>query len=144
MLQTVQYSVLINGAKIVSGAVGKQSEDVINGQADIYPILANDTVHLKDTQSFSKSAVGSTIWDNIASKKAKYIVKGIYLFRDNTDLQATGVENDFELAFPSTTTAAPVIANLNNRNSSTGVAALPKLVQTVPLPNVNGRKTICL
>ncbi len=137
MLQTVQYSVLVNGIKIVSGAVGKQSEDVLSGQGDIYPILANDTVYLKDTQSFAESNVGSTIWDEIAAKKANYIVKGIYLFRDNTRLQAAGVEKNFELAFPPTT--ASVIANPNNQNNSSIITTLPKLVQTISLPNVNGR-----
>lgn len=137
ILQTVQYSILVNGIKIASGAIGRQSEDVISGQASVYPVLAGDTIHPKDIQSLNKSAVGSSVWDSITGGKVSYAVKGIYLFRDNTNLQAEGVVKDFELAYPPTTTAPAVTPN--NQNNSSAGSSLPKLVQTIPLSNVNGR-----
>src|SRR5919198_6588612 len=130
ILQTVQYNVLVNGTKIASGAIGKQSEDVISGQANVYPVLANDTMHVKDTQSFSKSAVGSSIWDVITNGKASYLVRGIYLFRDNTNLQAEGLVKDFELTYPPQTMAAIPPNNLNNASANTTL----KHAQTIALP----------
>jgi hypothetical protein len=83
----------------------------------------------------SKQSVDAQMMMGHTSGKANYVVKDIYLYRDNTNLQAEGIEKDFELAYPPTAVAAAPI----NQNNPSGGGTMLKRVQIIPLPNVNGR-----
>lgn len=135
ILETIQYGVYLDGSKIASGAIGTKSDDVIRGQGDLYQVLGNDSLLLKDNQSIRKSEIGDNNWNKIlGGNERDYSVRGIYAIRENNDLQASGTDRDFELSYHY---SLKNITLKNNLPSDSNVSL--KLIQTVPLPNVQGR-----
>ncbi len=130
ILDNIQYSVVIhnNNTKIVSGSIGRETDDVIQGQASVYPVIAGDTLKISDAQTLTRSAINNdTAWQDIINGRVNYIVQGIYIVRDNSYLQAEGIQNNFELTY------SPA-QNTDNQTSSSVT-----LLDSIPLTNVQGR-----
>lgn len=146
ILETIQYSVYLNGSKIASGAVGKESDDIIRGQGDLYQVLGSSNLSVKDVQMIKKSDIGENNWNKITAiiDKQKYTVKGVYSVRGNAAAQPSGTDRDFELTYPSSPAPLGDINNNNanienkNNNLSSSSASL-KLIKAISLPNVQGR-----
>jgi DNA-binding beta-propeller fold protein YncE len=102
----------------------------------LYQVLGNSSLSLKDTQIIRRSDIGENNWNKILTGNERdYTVKGTYSIRDNSDLQAAGIDRDFELSYhylPNNVTG-------NNDNLSSISTAPLKLIKTLPLPNVQGR-----
>jgi YVTN family beta-propeller protein len=130
ILDNVQYGVFIdNNTKIVSGSIGSETDDVIQGQASVYPVIAGDTLKVSDAQTLTRSAINNdAAWRDIINGRVNYIVQGIYTERDNSYLQAEGVQNNFELTY------SPA-QNTDNQTSSSSVT----LLKSIQLTNVQGR-----
>jgi YVTN family beta-propeller protein len=135
ILETIQYGVYMDGSKIVSGAIGTKSDDVIRGQGGMFQVLGENSLSLKDIQTIRKSGIGENNWNRIQSgNELDYSVRGIYSIRDNSDLQAAGTDRDFELSYhysPNSITSS--------HNPTSGSITPLKLVQTIPLTNIQGR-----
>lgn len=128
ILNNVQYGIYVNNGntKIASGSIGRQTDDVIQGQESVFPVMAGDTLKISDAQTLTRSLINNeTLWNAITNGSTNYILRGIYEIRDNSDLQASGTQRDFEIAFP----PDPHRDHTNNT----------KFVKSLPLPNVQGR-----
>ena len=132
ILQTIDYTAYLGDQKIASGGIGENSVDVIRGQED-FNIIGNGTVMLKDEQIVKKSDLSKGVWNELAGTTPSYLIKGLYTYRDNSDLQAAGAEKDFELIYPSS-------SNVSVTSTDTSSPKLElKLIQTITLPDVSGR-----
>jgi len=127
ILDNVQYTIYANNnTKIAFGSIGSQTDDVIQGQASVYPVIAGDTVKISDQQTLTKSIVGNdTLWQSIINGNTSYVIRGIYTIRDNSNLQAEGMQKDFELVFSPD----------QNSNQTSDIA----FVKSIQLPGVQGR-----
>lgn len=100
ILDGIHYNLYVKNVHITSGDIGAEApEDVIRSQSG-FPIIANSTVTLKDTQAIHRNNVNAITWENIAEGKANYIINGTYSYRQTAGLQASGGANQFSLAFP--------------------------------------------
>lgn len=130
VLDNLQYGVYKdNDTRVVFGSIGSQSDDVIQGQASVYQIIAKDTLKVSDVQTVKRSAVNNKIWDDIVNgvDGSYYVVRGIYTVRDNS-LRAQGVQNSFDIAYPP--------SNQSNQAKPTTTLSL---VKSIPLTGVTGR-----
>ena len=86
ILDNVQYSVFIdNNTKIVSGSIGREMDDVIQGQASVYPVIAGDTLKVSNAQTLTRSTINDdTAWRDIIDGRVNYTAQGIYTVRDKT------------------------------------------------------------
>jgi LEA14-like dessication related protein len=98
ILDGIHYNLYVKNVHITSGDIGTEApEDIIRSQNG-FPIIANSTVTLKNTQAINN--VNAITWENIAEGKANYIINGTYSYRQTAGLQASGGANQFSLAFP--------------------------------------------
>ncbi len=148
ILQTIQYGVYLDGSKIASGAVGKESDDIIRGQGDLYQVLGSSSLSVKDMQIIKKSDIDENNWNKITAAivNQKYVVKGFYSVRGSAASQPSGTDRDFELTYPHSLTSLEdsnnnninvTMQNKNNNLSSSRVSL--KLIKAISLPNVQGR-----
>ena len=100
ILDGVHYNLYVKNVLITSGDIGTEApEDVIRSQNG-FPVIANSTVTLKDTQAIHRNNMNTIIWDNIAEGKTNYVINGTYSYRQTAGLQASGGANQFSLTFP--------------------------------------------
>ena len=100
ILDGVHYNLYVKNVHIASGDIGTEApEDIIRSQNG-FPIIANSTVTLKDTQTIQRNNVNTITWENIAEGKANYVINGTYSYRQTAGLQASGGANQFSLTFP--------------------------------------------
>lgn len=127
ILDNVQYSVYMgNSTKIASGSIGRETDDVMQGQESVYPVIAGNTLKVSDVKTLTRSAVNNdTLWQSIINGSASYVVRGIYTIRDNSNLQAEGIQKDFEMTY--------------SPNHSSNDKSIVAFVKSVQLPNVHGR-----
>jgi hypothetical protein len=127
LLDNVQYSIYVNNnTKIASGSIGRQTDDVIQGQESIYPVIGGYTLKVSARQTLARSAVNNdNLWRGIMNGSMSYIIRGIYNVRDNSNLQAEGIQKDFEIAYSPD----------QDSNETSSVT----FVKSVQVPNVQGR-----
>lgn len=123
-LEVLHYNVYAGDVSLAAGDVGSNLGGSATSQAGIYPVIANDTITLKDKKIVMRNNLSESTWDSIVSGKASYEIKGIYSYRDSSGLSTIRSERDFDLRYP-------ILTSLNGH--------VLKLVQTIPLPNVSGR-----
>ena len=129
VLDNLQYGLYKdNNTRIIFGSIGKQTDDVIQGQASVYPIIPKDTLKVSDVQTVKRSAVNNKIWNDIVNGDSNYVIRGIYTVRDNSELRAEGVQNSFDIAYPPS----------NQSNQAKPTATLSQ-VKSIPLTGVTGR-----
>ena len=128
LLDDLEYSIYVNNrTKIVSGSMGGETDDVIQGQASVYPVIAGETLKVSDKQTLTRSAVNNdTLWRGITNGSVNYDIRGFYTVRDNSYLQAEGIQKDFEIAYS---------PDQNNSQPSSSVT----FVKSAQLPDVQGR-----
>ncbi|MBI5377902.1 MAG: YncE family protein, partial [Thaumarchaeota archaeon] len=123
-LEVLHYNVYAGDVSLATGDVGSNLGGSATSQAGINPVIANDTITLKDKKIVMRNNLSENTWDSIVSGKASYEIKGIYSYRDSSGLSTIRSERDFDLRYP-------ILTSLNNH--------VLKLVQTIPLLNVSGR-----
>ena len=100
ILDGIHYNLYVKNVPITSGDIGTEApEDVIRSQSG-FPVIANSTVTLKDTQAIHRNNMNTITWDNIAEGKTNYVINGTYSYRQTAGLQASGGANQFSLTFP--------------------------------------------
>ena len=100
ILDGIHYNLYVKNVLITSGDIGTEApEDVIRSQNG-FPVIANSTVTLKDTQAIHRNNMNTITWDNIAEGKTNYVINGTYSYRQTAGLQASGGANQFSLTFP--------------------------------------------
>ena len=48
ILEEIQYNIIVKNTKLVSGSIGQKLEGFLTPSADIYPIIGNSSIMLKD------------------------------------------------------------------------------------------------
>jgi hypothetical protein len=84
---------------MVSGDIGEKPEGFVASQEGIYPIIGNGTVTLKDVQTVERDDINAAIWDKVVDGSASYIINGTYSYKQTSSFQATGGDEEFQLAF---------------------------------------------
>jgi len=100
ILEAIQYNILVNGSRIVSGDIGAKPEGFVASQEGIYPIIGNGSIILKDKQSSVRSSSIADTWDSIVAGKARYLVSGTFSYKQTSSLQSSSGDKNFELSFP--------------------------------------------
>jgi len=99
ILDGIHYNLYVKNVPIASGDIGTEApEDIIRSQNG-FPVIANSTVTLTDTQTIHRNNMNAISWDNIAEGKANYVINGTYSYRQTAGLQASGGANQFSLTF---------------------------------------------
>jgi hypothetical protein len=101
ILESIEYNLLANDKRIVSGDIGEKLEGFVTSSQGIYPIISNGTVTLKDKQVSERNNAIAPIWDKMVSGKITYTVKGTFSYKQTTSsMQSVSADKDFNLTFP--------------------------------------------
>ncbi|HYZ50505.1 MAG TPA: LEA type 2 family protein [Nitrososphaeraceae archaeon] len=100
ILESIEYNLLVNDKRIVSGDIGEKLEGFVTSSQGIYPIISNGTVTLKDKQVSERNNAIAPIWDKMISGKITYTVRGTFSYKQTSSLQSVSADKDFDLTFP--------------------------------------------
>ena len=105
IIEEIQYNVLVDGIRIVSGNIGQRLEGFLTSSATIFPIVSGSEVILKDKQIAHRNSANEAIWNKLIegkdkNAKLKYLITGTISYKQGSVLEKTGAENDFKLTFP--------------------------------------------
>src|SRR5579884_1151046 len=110
-----------NNTRIIFGSIGKQTDDILQGQASVYPIIPKDTLKVSDVQALKRSSVNNKVWNDFVNGDINYTVRGMYTVRDNSNLRAEGDQNSFDIAY----------TPLNQSNNQTKPTTTLSLVKSI-------------
>jgi LEA14-like dessication related protein len=105
IIEEIQYNVLVDGIRIVSGNIGQRLEGFLTSSATIFPIVSGSEVILKDKQIAHRNSANEAVWNKLIegkdnNAKIKYLISGTISYKQGSVLEKTGAENDFKLTFP--------------------------------------------
>ena len=101
MLEAIQYNVLIDRKRIASGEIGGKLGGFVDSQAQIFPVISNGSIVVKDAKLVQRNMLDDDSWNKITGNKAIYEIIGTYSYRQQTSgLQASEADRDFKLKFP--------------------------------------------
>jgi hypothetical protein len=101
ILETIHYTVDVGQYQMTTGDVGISPEGFVSGQEDIFPIVGNSTVTLKDTKVAVRNNLTASSWDSMVDGTGQYSVEGIYSYRlTGSNFQTNYFEKEFALTFP--------------------------------------------
>lgn len=100
MLESISYNLYSNKGRIVSGDIGEKPEGFVGSQANIFPIVGNGTMTVKDKKVVERSDSTQSDWANITNNSENYIVNGTFSYKQTSSFQSSGGENNFTLKFP--------------------------------------------
>ena len=87
--------------KMTSGDIGATPEGFVSGQENIFPIVGNSTVTLKDTKVAVRNNLTASSWDSMVDGTAQYRIEGGYSYRlTGSNFQTSYYEKGFTLTFP--------------------------------------------
>jgi hypothetical protein len=86
---------------MTSGDIGATPEGFVSGQENIFPIVGNSMVTLKDTQVAMRNNLTASSWDSMVDGTGQYRVEGVYSYRlTGSNFQTSYFEKGFTLTFP--------------------------------------------
>jgi len=100
LLENINYNILLDNIRISSGDIGKKPEGFVASQENIYPIIGNSTVILKDDKTILKDNRIVEVWNKILDEKSKFQINGNFAYKQTSSFQATAGEIDFQLNYP--------------------------------------------
>ena len=101
ILETIHYTLNVGQYQMTTGDIGITPEGFVSGQEDIFPIVGNSTVALKDTKVAVRNNLTASSWDSMVDGTGQYSVEGIYSYRlTGTNFQTSYFEKGFTLTFP--------------------------------------------
>jgi hypothetical protein len=100
MLESISYNLYSNTGRIVSGDVGERPEGFVGSQANIYPIVGNGSLTIKDKKIAERDDARQSDWENILDNSQHYIINGTFSYKQTSSFQSSGGENNFTLNFP--------------------------------------------
>ncbi len=100
VLETIHYLLHVGQFQMTTGDIGVSPEGFVSGQEDIFPIVGNTTVTLKDTQVATRNNLTASSWDSMVDGTAQYTVDGGYSYRlTGSNFQTSYYEKGFTLTF---------------------------------------------
>ncbi|HJU35471.1 MAG TPA: hypothetical protein VJ695_10145 [Nitrososphaera sp.] len=101
ILETIHYTLNVGPYQMTAGDIGITPEGFVSGQEDIFPIVSNSNVTLKDTQVAVRNNLTANSWDSMIDGTGQYRVEGSYTYRlTGTNFQTSYFEKGFALTFP--------------------------------------------
>jgi hypothetical protein len=101
ILETIHYTVDVGQYQMTIGDVGISPEGFVSGQEDIFPIVGNSTVTLKDTKVAVRNNLTANSWDSMVDGTGQYRIEGSYSYRlTGSNFQTSYFEKEFALTFP--------------------------------------------
>jgi hypothetical protein len=100
MLESISYNLYSNTGRIVSGDVGERPEGFVGSQANIFPIVGNGSLTIKDKKIAERDDARQSDWENILDNSEHYIINGTFSYKQTSSFQSSGGENNFTLNFP--------------------------------------------
>ena len=101
ILETIHYTVDVGQYQMTTGDVGISPEGFVSGQEDIFPIVGNSTVTLKDTKVAVRNNLTASSWDSMVDGTGQYRIEGSYSYRlTGSNFQTSYFEKEFALTFP--------------------------------------------
>jgi hypothetical protein len=101
ILETIHYTVDVGQYQMTIGDVGISPEGFVSGQEDIFPIVGNSTVTLKDTKVAVRNNLTASSWDSMVDGTGQYRIEGSYSYRlTGSNFQTSYFEKEFALTFP--------------------------------------------
>ena len=101
ILETIHYTVDVGQYQMTTGDVGISPEGFVSGQEDIFPIVGNSTVTLKDTKIAVRNNLTASSWDSMVDGTGQYRIEGSYSYRlTGSNFQTNYFEKEFALTFP--------------------------------------------
>jgi hypothetical protein len=101
ILETIHYTMDVGQYRMTTGDVGISPEGFVSGQEDIFPIVGNSTVTLKDTKVAVRNNLTAGSWDSMVDGTGQYRIEGSYSYRlTGSNFQTSYFEKEFALTFP--------------------------------------------
>ena len=101
ILETIHYTLNVGQYEMTTGDIGVSPEGFVAGQEDIFPIVGNSTVTLRDTQVAVRNNLTASSWDSMVDGTGEYRVEGSYSYRlTGSNFQTSYYEKEFALTFP--------------------------------------------
>ena len=101
ILETIHYTLNVGQYQMTTGDIGISPEGFVSGQEDIFPIVSNSTVTLKDTKVAVRNNLTAVSWDSMVDGTGQYRVEGMYSYRSTgSNFQTNYFEKEFALTFP--------------------------------------------
>jgi hypothetical protein len=100
MLESISYNLYSNTGRIVSGDIGERPEGFVGSQANIFPIVGNGSLTIKDKKIAERDDARQSDWENILDNSQHYIINGTFSYKQTSSFQSSGGENNFTLNFP--------------------------------------------
>ena len=101
LLEAIHYVLNVGQYQMITGDIGISPEGFVAGQEDIFPIIGNSTVTLKDTKVAVRNNLTASSWDSMVDGTGQYRVEGSYSYRlTGSNFQTSYFEKEFELTFP--------------------------------------------
>ena len=110
ILETVTYNVYLDNVRIGSGDVGSRTEGFVDSLESVYPIIGNQSIIIRDTESLTEDAnslfdsqgkmVAANADNSNSSTSQAYNVNGTYFYTLNRGSDAQVRENEFNFQYP--------------------------------------------
>jgi hypothetical protein len=100
MLESISYNLYTNTGRIVSGDIGERPEGFVGSQANIFPIVGNGSLTIKDKKIAERDDARQGDWQNILDNSQHYIVNGTFSYKQTSSFQSSGGENNFTFNYP--------------------------------------------
>jgi hypothetical protein len=100
MLESISYNLYSDKGRIVSGDIGERPEGFVGSQANIFPIVGNGSLTIKDKKIVNRDDARQDDWQNIIDNSQQYVLNGTFSYKQTSSFQSSGGENNFTLNFP--------------------------------------------
>ena len=100
ILEEIQYNIIIQNIKLVSGSIGQMLEGFLTPSTDIFPIVGNSSIILKDRKVIDRDIFDSNIWKKIDRGVSRVIINGTISYKSTTGLESNRSEKNFQFTAP--------------------------------------------
>ena len=101
ILETIHYTLNVGQYQMTSGDIGVNPEGFVAGQENVFPIVGNANVTLKDTKVAVRNNLTANSWESMVDGTGQYRVDGSYSYRlTGSNFQTSYFEKGFTLTFP--------------------------------------------
>lgn len=100
MLEVISYNLYTNSERMVSGDIGEKPTGFVGSQANIFPIVGNGSIIVKDSKVIEREGPNETNLDGLVGNSQHYIINGTFSYKQTSSFQSSGGENNYSLTFP--------------------------------------------
>lgn len=84
MLESISYNIFTNSKRVVSGDIGEKPEGFVDSQENIFPIVGNSTLNIKDKSVILKNDADAITWNDIVKNNTKYLINGTFSYKQTS------------------------------------------------------------